>query len=566
MRFAFRQLGQLVFILCLALGVLAAVFAHLAADAQNRIPVPAAAPTPIYNCPPRPSTAPGRDFNSRKLDFVSFAHQDLTNANFQNAVFKGVIFVGANLTGADFTGATFIDSNQPPLVNDFTFATLDSACFIRATFEADTYFTYANLACTDFSSVDLTAGHAIFGDKAFSIDANRQCRTAFRSTKMSCEFLAQWKELDLSNADIASCTLQMKGRDFSNAKLPGVTLSGVDLDGTSFIRADLTQVHLENASLQKADFTSATLLGAQFQGANLTGASLYDAVLANDPKAGTPAVAQTLASASFAGAHLKNVNLAVAHLSGVSFVNANFYGSNQSSGTQCKTTLANFAGFTNNCATAHGATLYTTNFTNAYLYGVDFGAAIIDSSSFLSAVLIGSSFDGATITTGAGSGAATTFAAAHLEGANLASANYPCTSAGCYDFTDAFFDFKVGGNSLELQLSGSAHNRFSCGATGCTPPTGADVCVQVGYSTATRPPSGGLASLICPSSIAGPCGVANVSGTNPAWKSRRDVGALNTSVPPAWYDEAATYFQPALPENSPLRCQGLDSQQWISRW
>ncbi len=89
-------------------------------------------------------------------------------------------FIRANLTGADFSGATFVDTGNPGRSSDFSFARLDSACFIGAKFQAPTYFTYATLTSVDFSQTDLSNGNAIFGDQPLKFDA-----AATRSAELS---------------------------------------------------------------------------------------------------------------------------------------------------------------------------------------------------------------------------------------------------------------------------------------------------------------------------------------------------------------------------------------------
>jgi uncharacterized protein YjbI with pentapeptide repeats len=96
-----------------------------AAAATARASRAALAATAAQNltCPVRPLSTPGPDFHGQTLEKVSFAYQDLTNANFQGATLRSVIFVGANLSGANFSGATIGDSQQDVgFPNDFSFA------------------------------------------------------------------------------------------------------------------------------------------------------------------------------------------------------------------------------------------------------------------------------------------------------------------------------------------------------------------------------------------------------------------------------------------------------------
>lgn len=214
-----------------------------------------------FSCPQR---AGGKDYRGQTIRGANFAYQDLTNANFSGATLIAPFFAFANLTGANFQDAVVVnDSSNPTLVADFSFAYLTDACFIRTKFNGPTYLTNANLTCADFSEIDLTNGNAIFGESPLNIDrSKRDCRLAFRASIMDCEFLADWRFLNLSGADIKACSDQLTGIDFSGAKLSSVDLTGANLDGVKFVRADLSQAILDQATLRGADLSYSTLLGA----------------------------------------------------------------------------------------------------------------------------------------------------------------------------------------------------------------------------------------------------------------------------------------------------------------
>ncbi len=356
----------------LALGLVAA-FGGSAVDAQSRVRILAAAPAPTYDCPARQSTATGRDFSSRALEFLSFAHQDLTNANFRGAKLKGVVFVGANLAGADFTNATFLDSGRPPLVNDFSFATLDSTCFIHATFAGSTYFTYATLTCADFSNVDLTAGQAIFGDTPARFDASRPCRTAFRGARMDCDLVAQWGKFDLTNADVSKCAA------FGLSGLANADFTDARMDGVSFFQADLQGVKFDHADLHGANLDYANLKGSSFVGAQIGVA---------------PGSNGTVLSGSFAGAFMLDTDFTDADLRSVNLSNAHLYRSSTDVGVSFVR-----------------ARLDSTNLTGAVLPGAVFTGSLTN-ATFNNAMLVNANFSGAD-TTGA------KFDTAYLQGADF---------------------------------------------------------------------------------------------------------------------------------------------------
>jgi uncharacterized protein YjbI with pentapeptide repeats len=512
-------------------------------------------------CPARP---PGKDFHDQKITGANFAYQDLTNANFSNAILIAPFFGHANLTGANFQDAVIVNDNtNPTLVADFSFANLRNTCFIRAQFNGPTYLTNTSLSCTDFSETDLSNGNAIFGASPLNIDRTRtDCGVAFRASVMDCEFLADWRFLDLSGANVKACANQLTPFDFSGARLAAVDLTGANLDGMKFVRADLSQAILDHASLRGADLSYATLLGAHLNQANLANATLYHAFLSNDTGGGISN------AASVRQAHLKNANLSYAQLSGVDLTYANLYGDNPAGTSICKTALSpsqcsgsgtnNYEGFTCGCASAHGAIMTQTKFSSAYVYGVDYTAARGQGVNFSQAVLTGANFNGASISTDPQSGAPSTFFRAFLQGTSLDGAQIKDAPS----LSDAFVDFSIHGNNIYIVLDGANHNRFSC--PDCLPPSGSDVCVLVNYPGPTRVPEGRV-PLTCPSGTIGDCGPATPDGSNKNWQSRiTDLGAPPAGVPPAWYETDSTYIKaPASPN---VICKGKGPGSAIIFW
>ncbi len=443
--------------------------------------------------------------SGQTLTTPNFSHQDLSKANFEGATIIGGVFIRANLAGANFNNVTFQGvPGNPTQTPDFTFANLTNATFVGAKFAAPTYFTYATLTCADFSQTDFSNGNAVFGDEpliyAYDPGKPADCRVKFKGTTMNCEFIDDWRNFDLTGANVRACLTVLAGRNFSYANMAQVNFSDAYLDGVNFSHAQLQQATLSRA--------------------NLTGANLANAFLSTgDNGAG---------AATFESAHLKNVNLANAQLSGVTFTNANFYGTTTAISGGCP--ISN-TGFTQACSTARGASMTGTSFAGAYLYGVEFTNATIKGADFTGAVLTGANFASASITVNPTNGAATKFIAAHLQGANLA------TTITSGDMTNAFLDFVTGGNTLLVELSGSLHNVFACGPLRCQPATGADVCVAVVYGVPTSTPAAN-AAITCPDGAMGSCGAGGAAG----WKSTLDIGMWGNGTPPGWYPfKAATY-------------------------
>lgn len=520
-------------------------------------------PTPAC---PASLVANGHDYHGLTLTLCSFSGQDLTNANFAGATLTGVIFIKTKLTGADFSGAIFADSGSLALPTDFTFANLSNAKFVGAKFNGTTYFTYATLSCADFSSpaggtTDLNNGNAIFGDAPLAIDT-QACRPKFRGTTMNCEFVAQWKLLDMSGAKIAACTAQLqtvqgKGYDFAGGIFSSVVFDNLDLsastwhgavleyasfqgatldnatgfNGTPQAMAKLSAAKFNNASAQNVDFSYAELYGAQFTNANLSNASFAGSFL----QANTGVTPPIEAAAVFDGAHLRNVSFANAQLQSVSLRFASLYGTYggaapafpclAANSKQCSTPT----GATCACASASAANLTATDFSGAYLYGVDFGGKTkINGTKFGSAILAGANFSGAQFQVDGG--AAPDFTKALLQGASFDSdANLVNTV-----LLNAFVDFGTASNPMTFN---SLYLLLTTDYTGFRGWTGAKrPCVQMTYSSFSAVPPN--ASMTCPRGNLAVCGAGNTPASLANWKSA--IAMANNSVP-GWYVFDATY-------------------------
>lgn len=505
------------------------------------------------SCPNLPQNPPGPDFSHKDLSGMNFSRRDLRMANFTGATLKGTVFIGADLSGANFSGARVLASAREDLrPTDFTNAKLSNACFANMTFAGRTYFTYADISCADFSRNNLSGGLAIFGPGPLKIDAASACKPAFRGTVMHCEFVADWPRLDFgagngsAGADLSACARDLAGIRLDGAMLDGVNLSGAMLDGASLAGASLQGARLDSASLQCSaqqcvDLHDANLQGASLIAANLSGANMNNAALTGEN--GKPA-----ANLSFA--HLRNVNLSNAKLTGANFSGANFYGTYSG---QCDTTGDNHTGFTKGCASAYGATMTGTVFTNAYLYGVDFAASTIIGASFEGAVLAAANFSAATIGTSSNN-VRTSFYGAWLQGTNLDQAN----SLRDADLSNAWFDFRRDGNQLYLTLPGSTYNRHACGASGCTPASQADVCVFLIYKETTVPARN--SSIVCPDgfSASSSAGCGRADGGNPRWNNSQTM-----SPSQAGYAQKPSYGSTAAPASL---CNGRGASAATTNW
>lgn len=522
---------------------------------------------------------PGNDYSKRSLVLCNFNRANLRNARFTNATLTAVVFDGADLTGADFTGVTIADSGNAMLPTDFSFANLTHATFNGAHFNGLTYLTYATLTCADFSNSDISTGNAVFGPSPLRIDTKVTCmaprtRTTFATTKMNCEFVADWPRLDMtSTTGLQACAAQLAGGNLSGAVLDFADLSSINLANTTWTGASLRRANFQdstldgakgldgasgtllsgakfnNASAKLVNFSGGKLNGANFTNAELSGANFSGAVLTNDPKDPLGPITD---AAKFDGAHLKYVNFSGATLNSVSFTNASLYGSMTlgAPSATCQTDLTKcgtipVTGATCSCATMSNANLTRTDFTSAFLYGVDFTSATsntkVNGTIFTGAVLVAANFYGAAFGTDTSAGGgAVKMNGAWLQGANLQGVDLTNVS-----LLNAYVDFGVvdsgtgalrpGGN-LALLLTAN-HTKFRNWAGGATP------CVHVENPAASILPTDN-ASMTCPNgnSYAAGCGdllpYNGAGSTNPKWFG----GTVETASPiVGWYRRQSTY-------------------------
>ena len=367
------------------------------------------------------------------------------------------------------------------------------------------------------------------------VEADTPCLDATRLGSFQIEPLAP----NLLRSSSACENCQLVGSDLSGLNLSGFDFQGAILDnatglaGTTAQPSQLSGALFNNASLKNVDLSNALLYGANFTNANLENASLSGAFLTNNLNANPP----IRAPAKFTGAHMKNVNLSGAKLDGVLFDYASFYGSFNgivpTFPCQTNTTKCTKTGFTCSCATAVGASMVRTDFSNAYLYGVDFGGSttIVNGVRFTGAVLVGANFAGVNFAVDpTQGGAAPDFSSAYLQGAQFD----PTATLTDTSLSGAFVDFGAAtnpntGNIMQLLL-GPAYTAFHGWEAPNQP-----VCVQAAYESFTVVPTK-IPTMTCPdgNTFAAGCGQAG----NPQWASQTPI---DEASPPGWYQFDATY-------------------------
>ncbi len=325
-------------------------------------------------------THKGPNFSGQDLSDRNFSNQNLTGANFTNAKLKGANFSNAILNAADFTGAEMGRSTTDKR-SSFSGANLTDACFYTATV-GESGFQLANLPCTVFDDTNLSL--ATFGPVIKAADPSGACRTSFQNAVLNCEFIPQWKDLELNRANVQACLRELAGRDFSKAHMDGVIFSGLDLSqtrwvgarlqGTFFIRANLKKAVLSSADLRRAQLSQADATDARLNQVQLSGATLSGAILTHADLTGAVLQgADGLPAADLSLAFMPNAILTGAEMTGANLSHVNFYGA---------------------LAKADNATLQQVNFSNANLGGVnltrdELSGAKMDAATLVNAVLVG---------------------------------------------------------------------------------------------------------------------------------------------------------------------------------
>lgn len=280
-------------------------------------------------------------------------------------------------------------------------------------------------------------------------------------------------------ADSVRINPPLNGADFKSVKL--FNSKNILTSSKTCEYCNLATVDLSSLYLKGVDLSYAILYGAKMTHSYLEDANLSGAFLNGDTQSQHNAAVLT-------GAYLKNVNLAYANMAGASFADANFYGDS---------------------ASAVGATMNSTDFSNAYLSGVDMSGSDALSAIFTGAMLLGVSFNNANLYRDPDESAGTNFSEALIGGANFTNANVFGAN-----FTDAYVDFEDG-HCMFLNLSGY-HTKFAEYWNN----SGDSVCVLTSYSDATTCPTTGTSNT-CPDGSVGPCENENwtISPPTPSYAS-----------------------------------------------
>lgn len=217
-------------------------------------------------------------------------------------------------------------------------------------------------------------------------------------------------------------------RDFSEAKLCEVNLSGANLSSINFREANLSVANLSGSNLTEADLRKTKLNVAKLSGANLTRANLAEANLnvANLTLADLNHAdlrQASLVRAEMARSELSTANLSYANLSGADLKDAKLRQANLSHANLSRADLkwAACTGANFSQANLHGTDLSSCDFSGADLRNTELRQANLSRANLRGANLSGANLRWADL-----SGADLSWAdlsGARLSGANLTGVN-----------------------------------------------------------------------------------------------------------------------------------------------
>ena len=212
----------------------------------------------------------GANFSGADLSGADFQGATVTGANLQDATLTHTILTGATFTGSDFTGADLASSYGQR-------ANFSSAIFTDADLTGDT-LTYANFSGATFSGATFSgtslrdadlAGAQLSGADLAGVSSGLVTGTP-ASLPVGWTFF---------NGYLIGAGADLRGAALSGDNMPGINLSGADVNEAKFTGDDLTGAIFTGASLFDTGFEDANLTDADFSGDNLDGSNLTGADL-----------------------------------------------------------------------------------------------------------------------------------------------------------------------------------------------------------------------------------------------------------------------------------------------
>jgi uncharacterized protein YjbI with pentapeptide repeats len=249
------------------------------------------------------------DLSGTYLEFADFSGAKLDGAKFKGAIAARANFSGASLAKVDFTAAnlglcSFVDAKGAGA--DFSGAVVSEASFVNSAFP-DAKFLGGQMMKTDFSGADLSRADfhkplfmdcrldgtkligaklqraIVMGGSAKGLDLSDARGEALLFVNVDLDRLKATRA-EINKLRLVGGETRARGADFSDAKVPGSNLRGIDLEEANFERSILDGADLSEAKLRKARFHGASAQRAHFmqtdlEGANLSNCNLKEAML-----------------------------------------------------------------------------------------------------------------------------------------------------------------------------------------------------------------------------------------------------------------------------------------------
>ena len=378
------------------------------------------------------------DFKTHMANFLPMRH------NFREHSLNGATFKDINLRGDDISGAV-----QPA----------------GETF-AGTNVTGARSYAADFVGADFTG--ATFSNASFrgvSLYGAKLSGLGNKITTLGDLSQSELDAADLSGLDLRQVNLpayNTEGANLSRTNLSAKNMSGMFLHGVNFSDANLTGANLSNVFAGRNFANDLDRYGYNVPVTNFSNANLVNANLAGG----------RFTLVNFNGADLRGVNFSGAKLNGATFTGArfgcigdkctNFTGADLGCATWV---LANQQQVLSDCSNSSNTNMVRTDLSGFDLQNVIFDGATLDATLFNGANLKRASFAKASgrrqpqFENVDISGA--NFRGAYFSGIRLINAKATCLIDVCTDFTDAFFESRVGGQETAIYSLAGKSSDFS---------------------------------------------------------------------------------------------------------
>lgn len=201
------------------------------------------------------------DFSAKDLSNLDLAGVDFKHAKLKGALLFGTDLSGANLTGCDLEGA--ILDRATLTKTDFSNANLRSARIRRPSIFLDMTPVAAEAPSFRGANLESTWLEGSFDYADFSDSHLAGARFGALNPRHSESITGPaLRGANFANADLKGVTLEradLSFADFSGAKLDGANLRSTDLSKTNFRGASLRGADLSSALPDNADWTGAVL-------------------------------------------------------------------------------------------------------------------------------------------------------------------------------------------------------------------------------------------------------------------------------------------------------------------